>query len=149
MSVGTVYSVRDASGRILCHAPSQVKANMDSRRKRAVREGFALMCDAAGMVNAAGEIQDVVTGAWLPMADGSQRSDDMAVIERGHVVPDEADGAMCPCNLVPENRGSNKGHGKRSLDPRMFRTDDPRAAWFGVWYANYARPSQRRAAIAR
>lgn len=176
MSVGTIYSVKDSNGRVLCHAPSQVKANMDSRRKRAVREGFALMCAAASMTalscghpnagmrgpngecmmtlgyttercNGVQVVRDVVTGAWLPMADGSQRSDDMAVIERGHVVPDESGGAMCPCNLVPENRGSNKGHGKRSLDPRMFRTDDPRKAWFDVWFTHYARPSQRRVAI--
>lgn len=146
-AIATRYSVRDASGRVLCHAPSQVKANMDSRRKRAVREGFALMCASAGMVNEAGEFQDVVTGAFLPMADGATRRDDMAVIERGHVVPDEADGAMCPCNLVPENRGSNKGHGKRSMDPRTFRASDPRAVWFDVWFTHYARPSQRRSAV--
>lgn len=146
-AIGTAYSVRDYNGRILCHAPSATKSALDSRRKRAVREGFALMVAAAGLVNASGEIQDVVTGAFLPMADGTQRSDDMAVIERGHVIADESDGAFCPCNLVPENRGSNKGHGRRSLDPRNFRTSDPREAWFDVWYRNYARPAQRRVVV--
>lgn len=146
-AIGTAYSVRDNNGRILCHSPSQVKRNVDSTRKRAVREGFALMVSAAGMVAENGDVQDVVTGAWLPMADGSQRADDMAVIERGHVVADESDGAFCPCNLVPENRGSNKGHGRRAMDPRTWRASDPRTEWFDVWFTHYARPSQRRVAV--
>jgi hypothetical protein len=147
-AIATIYSVRDASGRVLCHSAGATKANADSRRKRAVREGFRAMCDAAGVYDATtNEYQDVVTGAWLPMADGSQRSDDMAVTERGHVVADEAGGAFCPCNLVPENRGSNKGHGRRAMDSRTWRVSDPRVAWFGVWFENYARPSQRRVAV--
>lgn len=146
-AIGTRYSVRDAEGNVLCHSAGQVKSALDSKRKRAVREGFMLMCAAAGIVDARGWIQDVITGASLPMADGTERSDDMAVIERGHAVPDEANGAMCPCNLVPENRGSNKGHGKRSLDPRMFKGTDPRTAWFDVWCERYATPSKRRRAV--
>lgn len=146
--IGTMYSVRDAEGFILCHAPSQDKGRCDSTRKRAVREAFRAMCDAAGAYDhTTGEYLDVVTGAWLPMADGDTSSQTMGVIERGHVVPDEARGAFCPCNLVPENRGSNKGHGKRSLDPRTFRASDPRAAWFDVWSETVATPSRKRAAV--
>lgn len=145
-AIGTQYSVKDASGRVLCHAPSAVKRNADSRRKRAVREGFALMVDTAGMTDN-GRVQDVHTGAFLPMCDENTARDTFGVIERGHVISDAHDGAFCPCNLVPENRGANKGHGDRSLDPRLWVTSDPRVAWFAVWSERYARPAQRRAAV--
>lgn len=144
--IGTQYSVRDESGAVLCHSAGQSKANADSKRKRAVREGFALMCASAGMHKGTDYV-DVVTGAWLPMADADTPSDVWGVVERGHVIADASNGAFCPCNLVPENRGSNKGHGNRSMDPRTWRTDDPRKEWRAVWLANYASPSKARRAV--
>lgn len=145
--IGTKYSVRDTAGVILCHAAGASKANADSKRKRAVREGFALMLAAAGHVAPNGDVRDVVTGAFLPMADGTQASDDMAVVERGHVIADNNGGAFCPCNLVGENRGSNKAHGNKSMDPRTWRASDPRKEWRAVWLANYATPAKAKRAV--
>lgn len=145
--IGTKFSVRDIDGNVLCHSKGQSKGNADSKRKRAIREGFALMVQAAGMVNAAGEVQDVITGAFLPMSDADTGAQVWGVIERGHVISDAAGGAFCPCNLVGENRGSNKGHGNTSMDPRTWRTSDPRTEWRAVWLANYATPSKARRAV--
>lgn len=145
--IGTQYSVTDKDGNVLCHSKGQSKANADSRRKRAIREGFALMCAMAGMVNSEGDVQDVITGAFLPMADSDTGAQVWGVIERGHVISDASNGAFCPCNLVPENKGSNKGHGNTSMDPRTWRTSDPRKTWRAVWLANYATPSKARRAI--
>lgn len=144
--IGTQYSVRDEAGTVLCHSAGQSKANADSKRKRAVREGFLAMVNAAGMVQ--GDlVQDVSTGAYLPMCDSDTRSTEWGTVERGHVISDAANGAFCPCNLVPQNKGANKANGNRSLDPRDFRTSDPRTEWRAVWLANYATPSKARRAV--
>lgn len=150
-ALSTRFTVTDAAGKPLCHSPAMVKRNADSRRKRAVREAFEMMCVAAGFVRGEGaerEWLDVSTGAWLPMADCDTRSTDWGTVERGHVISDAADGAFCPCNLVPQNKGANKANGNRSLDPRDFRTADPREAWREVWMNNYATPAKRRKAQA-
>jgi len=129
---GTEYSVRDASGNVLCHPAGGSKRNADSRRKRAVREAFNAMCEAAGMVNHRGEYRDVMTGGYFPLADENTPNSALIVVDRGHVISDENDGAFCPCNLVPELRAHNKAHGRRNLDSAEF-VQDPRAMWREVW----------------
>lgn len=141
----TEFTVVDASGKALCHAASQSKRNLDSKRKRQVREGFALMVAAAGMARGS-QVQCSLTGAWFTMADATTDPTDLIVIDRGHVISDEHDGAMCPCNLVPELRAHNKAHGKGDLDSSKF-ISDPRTMWRAVWEQHYASASKRSRAI--
>lgn len=141
----TPYSIVDATGKALCHSPNQSKRNADATRKREVAAQFAAMVAAAGMATTDGMVQDVVTGAWLPMATDAGDRTDLSLVERGHVVADEHDGPLCPCNLVPEVRASNRAHGKRDLDPNAFRTVDPRYTWRAVWLATAKASKVRRA----
>jgi hypothetical protein len=144
--IGTKFTVRDAAGNALCHSSGQSKAAANSARKRATREAFALMCEAAGSMRE-GEYLDVITGAFLPMSDAQTGAQDWGVVERGHVIADAMGGAFCPCNLVPENRGSNKGHGNTSMDPRTWRGADPRSAWREVWLTHYATKAKASKAV--
>lgn len=129
----TEFTIVDAAGLPLCHSKSQTFASLNSRRRREVREQFDAMCRAAGALNDNGEYLDVVTGAWLPKCGPDTDPNDMSAIERGHVISDAHDGPYCPCNLVPQNRGANKGNSNHDLKPALFRTSDPRVAWFAVW----------------
>lgn len=131
----TEFTIVDAAGLPLCHSKSQTFASLNSRRRREVREQFDAMCRAAGALNDKGEYLDVVTGAWLPKCEADTDPNNMAVIERGHVISDSHGGPYCPCNLVPQNRGANKGNGKHDLKPSLFRTPDPRYSWRYVWPA--------------
>lgn len=142
---GTRYSVRDKDGNILCHSPNQIKRNADSARKRAVRSAFWQMCQEAGIVRG-NLVMDVVTGAYLPMADADTANDDFGKVDRGHVIADSNDGAFCPCNLVPENRGANKSHAHKDANADTWLGEDPRTAWRSVWLANYATKSKARRA---
>lgn len=144
---GTEWSIRDASGKVLCHSAGMSRGNANSARKRAWREAVEAMYVEAGLLRD-GLWQDVVTGAWLPMADESTASDDYAVVERGHVIADNNGGALCACNTVAENKGSNRARGDRSdHDPRHWRGTDPRSAWALVWLRT-ARPGKRDAFLA-
>lgn len=132
MVTGTEYTIRDAAGNALCHSAGASKMAADSKRKRAVRAAFLDMCEAAGIVDDMGMVRDVVTGAFMPMADADTEATEWDVIERGHVVADVNGGAFCPCNLVPQNREHNKRNDGADLDPDTFKVD-PRMAWRDVW----------------
>lgn len=142
---GTEFTVRDAAGNALCHSAGQRKRDCDSRRKRAVREGFALMMQAAGMLNGT-QARCSLTGAWFDLATVDTPNNELIVVDRGHVVSDEHDGAFCPCNLVGELRAHNKAHGRSDLDSSKF-VADPRTAWRMVWEQHYATPRKRSLAV--
>lgn len=146
--IGTQFTIRDAQGNALCHSAGGSKANADSKRKRAVREAFTRMCEAAGIVTlAGGAMTDVHSGYVFTVAVADSDPRDLMLIDRGHVVADAAGGAFCPCNLVPELRAANKAHGNKSLDPRTFKGVDPRTEWRSVWFEHYASPSKARKAF--
>lgn len=146
MSVkGTEFTIRDAAGNALCHSAGARKSALNSRVRRNVTEAFSAMVKAAGMIDAAGMWTCAVSGAVAvrnsPDADASLVRAGM-VVDAGHVIADERDGAFCPCNLVPELRALNLTHGSRDID--AIRRD-PRVMWRAVWEASASQSKRNRA----
>jgi len=141
----TVYTVTDASGKALCHAPASSKSDLNSTRKRAAREAFEAMCREAGMVTDNGWWTCAVTGT-----KGRRNSTERqtwaseAVIDMGHVIPDADGGAFCPCNFGPQVRADNlacEADNNAHLIPATFVATDPRVHWRAVWERT-AKPSR-------
>lgn len=128
LAVGTGW------GHDKCHSPAQVKRNLNSRRKREVREQAWSLFDHCGIVDLAAGTGTCVAcgkpGLYLDAPDN-----DLA-LELGHDVSDAHNGAFCAfCNLVPLHRSCNKALGDLNLSDSLNVMSDWRygiKSWGGV-----------------